>query len=495
VVLVALTGAKAAYAVTGADLGVTQGVSNATPNVGDTVTFTVTLTNHGPASATTVTLYDKLPSGLNFVSASPSQGSYAPATGVWTVGTLTNGASATLGLQATVTVSSPRTNIGRVLHSGATDPNAANNSSAATETPQLSDLGLSQVVSNAKPNVGDTITFTVTLTDKGPKTATNVAVTDSLPAGFSFVFASPSQGSYSSGTGVWTVGTVMTSAPQTLSIGATVIAPTPPANKATITHADQFDPSTLNNTASATVHPQQADLRVTQTVDKPHPNVGDTVTFTITLLDAGPSAATNVQVDDLLPAGISFNSATPSQGSYSSGTGVWNIGAVAYGSAKRLLIQGTVVSPNPATNTATVSHSDQFDPNSSNNGASTLVQPQLANLAIAQFISDSTPSVGDTVLYTLTLTNAGQDAATHVTVSDFLPAGLTLVSATASRGTYTSGTGTWTVGTLSAGTAVTLALHVHVASSGTHSNTATVSHSDQFDPDVSNNSATLTISV
>src|SRR4051812_37296647 len=69
-----------------ADLAVTKTVSNPTPNVGDTVTFTVTLTDYGPNNATDVILSDLLPDGLQFVSAAPSQGTYDSTTGLWTVG-------------------------------------------------------------------------------------------------------------------------------------------------------------------------------------------------------------------------------------------------------------------------------------------------------------------------------------------------------------------------------------------------------------------------
>ena len=64
------------------------------------------------------------------------------------------------------------------------------------------DLVLAIVVSNPKPNVGDTVTFTVTLTNAGPLTATSVEVSDLLPAGLSFVFAVPSQGSYDPASGL-----------------------------------------------------------------------------------------------------------------------------------------------------------------------------------------------------------------------------------------------------------------------------------------------------
>jgi uncharacterized repeat protein (TIGR01451 family) len=59
-----------------------------------------------------------------------------------------------------------------------------------------------------------------------------------------------------------------------------------------------------------------ADLALAKSVNDPIPNVGDTVTFTVTLTDLGPDAATTVRVTDLLPTGLTFVSVTPSQGTY-----------------------------------------------------------------------------------------------------------------------------------------------------------------------------------
>src|SRR5262249_15230952 len=149
---------------------------------------------------------------------------------------------------------------------------------------------LTKAVSNATPNVGDTVTFTLTLSNAGPDAATNVQVADLLPAGLTFVSATPSQGTYDSATGVWAVGTVTTTTPETLLLQATVPSPAGRTNPATISHADQFDPDAGNNQASAAETPQQADLQLTKIVSNPTPNVGDTVTFTVTLANRGPDA-------------------------------------------------------------------------------------------------------------------------------------------------------------------------------------------------------------
>ena len=238
------------------------------------------------------------------------------------------------------------------------------------------------------------------------------------------------------GTGIWTVGTVNVGTPQTLMILATVTSPGQSTNTATITHSDQFDPDTANNTATATTTPQQADLVLSKTVSNPTPNVNDTISFTVGLRDSGPSTATNVQVTDLLPAGLSFVSATPSQGTYNSATGVWSAGTVdVAGGLRTLVIRATVVSPNSQTNSATITHSDQFDPNTGNNTATATETPQQADLALSKTVDNPTPNVGDTITYTITLSDNGPNSATNVQVTDLLPAGRTFVSAIASQGT------------------------------------------------------------
>jgi uncharacterized repeat protein (TIGR01451 family) len=138
------------------------------------------------------------------------------------------------------------------------------------------------------------------------------------------------------------------------------------------------DPSTSEFSGNVTVvRSPQADLRVVKTVSDAAPLVGSAVIFTVALTDLGPDAATNVTVQDRLPAGLSFISATPSQGAYDPGSGLWVVGTVPAGATPTLRITAAVVSPGPETNTAGVAHSDQFDPDTSNNASSASVAPLL----------------------------------------------------------------------------------------------------------------------
>ena len=80
------------------------------------------------------------------------------------------------------------------------------------------------------------------------------------------------------------------------------------------------DPNPSNDSASVTVcaapRPGRADLAVTKTVNNPTPNVGQTVVFTVGVRNNGPSQATGVVLGDDLPTGLTFVSATPSQGTF-----------------------------------------------------------------------------------------------------------------------------------------------------------------------------------
>jgi uncharacterized repeat protein (TIGR01451 family) len=130
-----------------------------------------------------------------------------------------------------------------------------------------------------------------------------------------------------------------------------------------------------------------ADIGVTKTVSDPTPAVGTNVTFTITATNHGPNDATGVQVTDPVPPGLTFVSATASQGTYTSSSGLWNIGALANGASVTLQITVKVNGTTPVTNTATRTASTPGDFDPANDSASALVTgsttPGLPNNGVA----------------------------------------------------------------------------------------------------------------
>lgn len=94
------------------DVSLTKQVSNPTPAPGDTVVFTLTVTNQASTPSPNIIVDDQLPVDLTYVSHVASQGSYSPFSGQWTVGSLAAGGSATLDITVIVDSSAEITNIG-----------------------------------------------------------------------------------------------------------------------------------------------------------------------------------------------------------------------------------------------------------------------------------------------------------------------------------------------------------------------------------------------
>lgn len=121
-----------------ADIAVTNTVDNATPVVGNNVTFTITATNNGSSDDTGVQITDQLPSGLTYVSANPASGTtYDAATGIWNIGALANGASKTLTITASVNSGQAGNTITNTASKSAadiTDPTSGNNSASRNVT-------------------------------------------------------------------------------------------------------------------------------------------------------------------------------------------------------------------------------------------------------------------------------------------------------------------------------------------------------------------------
>jgi uncharacterized repeat protein (TIGR01451 family) len=116
--------------VDAADIGVVKTVSNTHPKLGQNVVYTVVATNHGPNDATGVTVTDSLPHGLAYVSSTASAGTYDRSSGLWTIGALAVGASATL--QITVQLKATGVIVNTATKSGETqtDPTLSNDVSS-----------------------------------------------------------------------------------------------------------------------------------------------------------------------------------------------------------------------------------------------------------------------------------------------------------------------------------------------------------------------------
>jgi uncharacterized repeat protein (TIGR01451 family) len=231
------------------------------------------------------------------------------------------------------------------------------------------------------------------------------------------------------------------------------------------------------------------DLSITKS-DWPDPaTVGEPLTYTITVTNASFDDATNVVVTDTLPSSVSFGSATPSQGSCS-GTDpvVCNLGTLTSGATATITIVATpTVEGIIITNQAQVMGSEP-DPNLENNIATedTVVRP-AADLSITKSDWPDPATVEEPLTYTITITNAGPDDATDVTVTDTLPIDVDFGTATPSQGSC-SGTNPviCDLGTLTSGATATITIVVTPTMPGIIINLAEVTGAEP-DPDPGNN--------
>ncbi|MBB4108686.1 beta strand repeat-containing protein, partial [Pedobacter zeae] len=233
----------------------------ATANAGAAIEYIVTVRNTSTSDALASVITDAVPSGIQNVSWTTS------VTGTATVTSGSTGTGNSVSLTANIPAGSTNAvsiSIKGLIPSGATGSlsntavatpaeagtNAATSATVTTSIQSSTDLYVTNTVANAFLKVGQNAVFTVTAGNNGPSDATGVSVADLLPAGYQFVSASATQGTYNPSTGVWTVGNLNSGASSVLTITATIKVGTDYNTTATVSGA-QNDPVTSNNKASA----------------------------------------------------------------------------------------------------------------------------------------------------------------------------------------------------------------------------------------------------
>ena len=364
------------------DLELDKTVNNPTPVVGSQVIFTVLVRNvAGFSTATGVEVTDVLPAGTTFVSSTASQGGYNSLTGVWTVGTLAGGSSATLNITATVNTAGAKINTGEVTKANQPDtdstpgngnPNEDDQESVTINPQQINaqvgdyvwtDLNVNGLQDVGEPGRnGITVNLYRDVNGNGipePGGADGAAVGTTVTAGGgNYLFSNLAAGNYfvqfqpPSGQ-LFTL--------RDVGINDNIDSDADPATGLTAVFPLAAGQSDLKWDAGI----RPIDLELDKTVNNPTPVVGSQVIFTVLVRNvAGFSTATGVEVTDVLPAGTTFVSSTASQGGYNSGTGVWTVGTLAGGSSATLNITATVNTAGAKINTGEVTKANQPDTDS-----------------------------------------------------------------------------------------------------------------------------------
>ena len=487
-------------AATQADLAL---ATTGSPNFvlsGDDITYTQTVTNNGPATATGATFTEATPTNTTFQSVSAPAGWTCTTPAVGATGTITctnpsvaSGVSANILVVVNVpsTVTAASITAASSVSATTSDPNAANNStSVVTNIVVTCDLTVTNSGTPSPVTAGSNITYTQTITNHGPANCSTATLTEATPANTTFV----SVAAVTTGGGTWTC-------PNTGPVSCTNASVTPgsvgtitavykvnagTASGTLITDTDTGatttrDTNPSDNSATVTIavsSATQADLSVTNSGSPNPATAGSNITYTQSVTNAGPATANAPVFTDTLPANTTAVSLTGPAGwtcvlASLTCTDTTTMAANATANFSFVVtVNAGVASGTTITQTDSVA-STTSDPNSGNNSVTVGIPvANVANLSITNTPNPVPVQAGNNITYTQVVSNAGPSAASSVSLTNTLPANTTAVSLTGPAGwTCTLATLTCTDPTLASGSPATIS-YVVTVNAGTAAGTA-----------------------
>lgn len=483
-----------------ADLDVTK---TATDSVapGGTVTYTLTAHNSGPGNAVAVGMTDTLPTGFTIDVGSVPVNCANSGTQVLLCNLGTMAVGDTVTKTFTATAANPLasgTYVNNVRVTSTTfDVDRTNNEAWAPTivtppAPATLDVFKSAATNPSDDSVAGQLTSVqIIVTNRGQVATAAVDLTDTIPTGFTVIDAASGAGSCTVGADVSCTLGVINGGDSVLVTITGVIDPTI-ADGATLSDTATATDGTLTDAATADITVAARSELVTTKAVFNDPVADQPVLYGFTVFNSGPSAALNVIATDSLPAGVTVLSVPG--GCTVSGTAMpCDLGDIAVGDSVTVLYPVALPGGGTFTNTVdATTDTPLVDPDAAS-AEHTIVVTTGADLAITKTVDRDRPKVGDTVTYTLTVTNNGPGNATNVGVRDVTSDGVALQQASADRGTTDlTGDVLWTMSSLGSGQTATATVTAIVAGECTQNNTAFVD-SDMQDPDGSNNTSTASV--
>ncbi len=426
---------SAAIVVNCPDLEVVKD-GNGPLNAGDTATFSITVTNHGPGAAYDVTLDDQLPTGTWTLGGANAADCSVDGSNLLTCdfGTLADDATRTI----TLSRASTAVDCGTISNEVTVEASNEN-----TETDQYANTDDADIVVNCPDlrvtktgngtiSAGDEASFDITIENIGEGKAYGVVLTDNLPDGIDWSENSD-QCSIAPDSG--TTGQVLTCNVGPLNVegvfSVTLTGETVAANCGEIPNTASAsatnEPRDLlaNNQDSDTVVVLCADITITKTADATSVSAGDDIGFTIEVTNTGDGTASGVHVTDTLPtdAGTSWaidGGTGAADCSIAAGVLTCDFGSLVKGASKTVHISSptTAATCGSVDNSASVTTS-----NDGSDGDDASVDVLCAAIDITKTADAAEVVAGDQIGFTVTVRNTGEGIARAVTAQDVLPTG------------------------------------------------------------------------
>ncbi len=378
-----------------ADMAVTIAESTSVPLAGANINYTQTISNLGSFTASVPTYSITTPPNTTFQSITPPAGWTCVTPAVGGTGaincsgsSLASGASVSMPLTLKVnagTTAGTSITATPSVSSSSTDPYLPNNTASVTATVVAAGSADVAVTISNSPNPvspNENYTYTVGATNNGPNAAANVSVSIPLPAGTNFQSLSVPAGWACGAPAAGSGGTITCTIASLASGASATFSPVVQVNSTTAAGTTLNITSTIsttttetiasNNTASTSnlvVARTNADVAIVKT-DSPDPvGLGQLITYRLRVTNNGPATATNVMINDPLPASVGLVSATPSIGSCSGTTTIsCSLGSLNVGNSQFVDVIVQANSTGVVTNTATAS-ATETDPVPANNSS------------------------------------------------------------------------------------------------------------------------------
>jgi len=478
-----------------ANLAIIKSDSNDPVLPGESFTYTLQVQNLGPNNADNVVIYDNLPTGLIFKNSVPPPSGSSDSTYFWNISYFEEGDSIEIIIDVEVDIVPPGvvTNSGHV-YSDTPDLYSENNiASEDTTIGSAVDLSITKFDSNDPVYPGESFSYTLQVTNNGPDIATDVNISDALPEELLFVSANPSPSGNSESLYWWSFSSIGAGDSENIIIDVIVNSNNPDTitNSAQAT-CDVYDLNSENNIVfEDTTIESAADLVIIKS-DNIDPVIsGNNLTYVIEISNNGPNTAENVVVRDALPPEVTFVNAVPSPSGNSDNDYWWDIPILEIGEIVEIIVNVTVNNGTMGiifNNVEVTSNTHDLILNNNQYTEETSVKG-VADLSIHK-TSDVSGTIyaGDSIKYSLNVTNHGPDIALNVNVFDVRPTGVTYVNANPLPSGNNGSTYWWTIPYINVGESIYIDIYVTVNDGfvGVISNVAYVDE-DSHDPDDDNN--------